>query len=71
MAAVLVTVLAVDKGALVAVSDALVVVVVVVVVVADEDKVVCAEEGARWERLFLPVGIGLPSSSECNCQITQ
>ncbi len=70
MAAVLVTVLAVDKGALVAVSDALVV-VVVVVVVADEDKVVCAEEGARWERLFLPVGIGLPSSSECNCQITQ
>ena len=38
---------------------------VVVVVVVDEDKEVSAEDGARWERLFLPLGIGLPSAVQC------
>ena len=34
-------------------------------VVVDEDKEVSAEDGARWERLFLPLGIGLPSAAQC------
>lgn len=57
-----------DDGeeALVAVGGVLLVVLVLVVVaVVDEDKVVSAEDGARWERLFLPLGIGLPSAAQC------